>query len=69
VEPEEVEELLARRHLWRRGRAGRYVAMGQSAHGRYLMVVLAQRRPGVYAIVTARDLTASERRNLRKRFK
>ena len=33
VEPEEVEKLLMRRHLWHRGRAGRYEALIPNANG------------------------------------
>ena len=69
VEPEEVEELLARRHLWHRGRAGRYVALGRSVAGRYLMAVLARRASGVYRVVTARDMTDWERKRFRKRVR
>ena len=68
VEPEEVEELLVRRHLWHRGRAGRYEALGRSAAGRYLMAVLAQRGPHAYRVVTARDMTDSERKPFRRRM-
>ena len=69
VEPEEVEELLSRRHLWHRGRAGRYVALGRSAAGRYLMAVLARRASGVYHVITARDMTDGERRRFKKRVR
>lgn len=68
VEPEEVEELLVRRHLWHRGRAGRYEALGRSASGRYLMAVLAPRGSHVYRVVTARDMTNSERKRFRRRI-
>jgi uncharacterized DUF497 family protein len=67
VEPEEVEELLTRRHLWHRGRAGRYEALGRSAAGRYLMAVLAPHGANVYRVVTARDMTDSERKRFRRR--
>lgn len=69
VEPEEVEELLAKRHLFQRGRSGRYVALGRSIAGRYLLAVLARRASGVYRVVTARDMTDPERKRFRKRVR
>lgn len=38
---------------------------GQSDGGRYLLVILGQRRAGVFYPITARDLTESERRRYR----
>ncbi len=50
-----------------RGREGLYKAFGQSSAGRYLLVVLANKGHGVWKIVTARDMTFSEKRSYSKR--
>ena len=62
VEPEEVEETLEGRYIFRRGRDGTYYVLGQSKSGRYLFVVFARKPSGRYRVVTARDMTEPERR-------
>ena len=59
----EVEEscLSDRRHV-RRGREGLYKVFSQTASGRYILVVLVSLSKGSWKIVTAREMTASERR-------
>jgi len=49
------------RHI-RRSRGGLYKVFGRTTPGRYIVVVLAARGAGVFALVTARDMTQSERR-------
>ncbi len=46
----------------RRGRDGRFVLFGQTEAGRYLMVVLVGGDQNRWRVVTARDMTQSERR-------
>lgn len=67
VEPEEVESVLRGRHLRERGRWGRYYVLGQTEEGRYLFIVLARKRSGHYQVITARAMTASERKRLRRK--
>jgi len=67
VEPEEVEETLEGRHVFRRGRGGTYYVLGRSDSGRYLFVVLARKPSGNYRVVTTRDMTTAERQWFRKR--
>jgi hypothetical protein len=69
VEPEEVEETLERRHIFRRGREGTYYVLGRSNGGRYLFIVLARKPSRNYRLITARDMTTTERHWLRKRMK
>ena len=69
VEPEEVEETLEGRHVFRRGRGGTYYVLGRSDSGRYLFVVLARKPSGNYRVVTTRDMTTAERQWFRKRGK
>ncbi len=49
------------RHV-RRGREGLYKLFSRTEAGRYLLVVLADRGRGVFRIVTAREMTESEKR-------
>jgi len=60
---EEVEEacLSETRHI-RRSKEGLYKLFGQTAAGRYILVVLVNLGRGVWKIVTAREMTDSERR-------
>ena len=60
---EEVEEacLSESRHV-RRSREGLYKLFSQTAAGRYIMVVLVNLGRVVWKIVTAREMTDSERR-------
>lgn len=59
----EIEEACfsTRRHI-RRGKEGLYKAFSQTAAGRYILIVLINLGGGVWRIVTAREMTSSERR-------
>lgn len=59
----EVEDacLSERRHV-RRGREGLYKVFSETLAGRYILVVLVNLGRGNWKIVTARDMTTSERR-------
>ncbi|GAH52886.1 unnamed protein product, partial [marine sediment metagenome] len=46
----------------RRAKQGYFRLIGQTAAGRYLTVFVASRGRGVYGLVTARNATATERR-------
>ena len=52
----------------RRARNGLYRAFGQSLDGRYLLVVLADRGEGLWRVVTAREMTQTERRLYRRQM-
>ena len=67
VEPEEVEAIVYSQDFTVR-RVGdvRYLLTGQPDGGRYLSVVLDREQPGRYFVVTARDATASERRDYQR---
>jgi len=60
---QEVEEacLSENRHV-RRSREGLYKFFGQTAAGRYVLVVLSNLGRGSWKIVTAREMTDNERR-------
>lgn len=63
VSLEEVEEAcLSETHHIRRSKEGLYKLFGQTAAGRYILVVLVNLGRGVWKIVTAREMTDSERR-------
>jgi hypothetical protein len=59
----EVEEacLSDQRHI-RRGKEGFYKVFSQTSAGRYILVVLANLGKGNWRVVTAREMTESERR-------
>jgi uncharacterized DUF497 family protein len=50
------------RHV-RRSEEGLYKVFNQTASGRYLLVVLVNLEGGYWKIVTAREMTAKERRS------
>jgi len=70
VTPEEVEEVcyLAPHFTRARSKRGRrrYRAIGQTEDGRYLTIFLDPLGKGVFYPVTARDATASERREYQR---
>ncbi len=53
---------LAERLHVRRGREGLYKVFSQTAEGRYILVILVDLGASHWRIVTARDMTDSERR-------
>lgn len=66
VEPFEAEQVIANAVLIRKADRGKYIAYGQTYAGRYLMVVFARKDQGRLRVVTSRDMTSTEKRNLRK---
>lgn len=69
VEPEEVEETLEGRYIFRRGRDGTYYVLGRTLSGRYVFTVLGRKQSGNYRVVTARDMSLAERLWFRKKVK
>jgi len=66
---DEVQEMLfAGQPAIRRGHDGRYYFFGQTEAGRYLWAVLAPKDgdPGTWTVITARDMSDSERRSYRR---
>ncbi len=69
VEWEEAEEVLKSSPWFRRARDGRYLAVGQTETGRYLVIVF-EFNPGTKArVVTARPANENERKTCRKEKK
>lgn len=66
VECDEVEEVFYGKHQIFKSRGGRYTALGHSLQGRYLFVVFDYKSSGEARVITARDMTAKERKLLRK---
>ena len=66
VIPEEVEEVLKGDIHVRRGAAGTRRAYGQTVAGRYLFVVFVMEGAKTARILTARDMTSSERKLYKK---
>jgi uncharacterized DUF497 family protein len=67
VQVYEVEEGLAGDALVKRAAGGLYHVWGRSEAGRYLAVVVRDLGVGRARLVTARDMTARERRRYRER--
>lgn len=63
----EVEDVCFEEHRAERTRDGLYQILGQTAAGRYVIVTLAPRGGGVWAIVSARDMTHTERQRYGRR--
>ena len=68
VEPHEVEEVLySRPRYTTSGRDNTLLVFGTTDSGRYLLIVTAEAPDGGLTIVTARDMTDSEKREFRKK--
>lgn len=68
VSPAEVEELLNSRPLWLEPKAEVVVVAGVLNNGRHLLaVVIPEDHQGAVFIVTARDMTATEKRIYRQK--
>ena len=67
IDPDEVEEACYQRPFVLKGREGRYLVYGQAEDGRYLLVVGHYLGQGVFRVITARDMSDSERRLYKSR--
>lgn len=67
VIPGEVEEVVLGAPRVFRARDGRYLAMGRTHAGRHLLVVVEREPDGLFYPITARDMTAAERRRWSKK--
>lgn len=61
ITPDEAEEVFLDA-LFRKGREGRLLVYGVTDPGRFILVVAALKSGGVVRVITARDMTQSERR-------
>lgn len=66
VEPYEAEEVID--DSWRtlKAREDRYAAYGQTNGGRYLLVIYSLKSDYRIRVITARDLTAAEKKQVRR---
>ncbi len=70
VEPTEVEEaIFGKRFVLRARGKNRYAVYGRTRQGRYLLVILEHLGKGEFFVVTARDMSESERKLYRKKVK
>jgi uncharacterized protein len=67
VEPYEAEEVVDDSSRLLKAGQDRYAAYGQTFGGRYLLVVFAVKSENRIRVITARDLTTAEKRQLRRR--
>lgn len=65
VEPMEAETVVEYATLIRKAGRGKYVAYGQTNSDRYLMVVYAPKENRRLRVITARDMTPTEKRQIR----
>ena len=68
VDIDEAEAVFDNRPLILRIQEGKYLGIGQTDEGRYLVVVFV-RKPGRTRVITARDLTDAEKKRLKRRRK
>lgn len=61
VDVEEVEDVFGNPYILHRVNKTRYIVFGQSDEGRYLLIVV-ERKEGFIRVVTARDMSNTERR-------
>ena len=69
IRPEEAEDVCHGPNFVQKVRYGRYAIYGQTAAGRYVMVVVNPLGNGVFETITARDMTDVERRRYRQKGK
>ena len=63
---EEVYEVCDGRHKVKKVKYGRHGVLGQTESGRYLTVILERLLGNTFQVVTARDMSKSERRLYRR---
>ena len=68
VEIDEAEAVFENRPLITRIEERKYLAIGHTDEGRYLVVVFV-RKPGRTRVITARDLNEREKKSLKRRRK
>lgn len=70
ITPADVHEgLQGEPKLYRHGRENTTLVFGSTHSGRYLLVVLAEALDGRDYVVTARDMTAGEKKNFKQKGK
>jgi uncharacterized DUF497 family protein len=67
VSPEDVEEVCFGRNWAIRSGRRRKAVFGQTSGGRYLLVIIEDRGHDEFDVVTARDMTPTERKRYRLR--
>jgi len=69
VTPVEVEDVCFGLHIAYSGENNRYILYGQTDNGRYLKIVLKRLHGNRFRSITAFDMSESEKRNYKKRFR
>jgi uncharacterized DUF497 family protein len=67
IKPEEAEEVLAYKPIFRRTKKGHYIAFGPTTDGRYLTVVFELKANGIVRPITAWDMKRAEIQYYKKR--
>jgi len=66
IDPQEAEEVFARRPLFRKTKYGHYAVFGSARSGRLLVIIFELKRSGIARPITGWDMKASERRYYKK---
>ena len=67
VSPEEVEEACNNRPFVLKGRKGLYLVYSQTRNGRYLLIVTRYLGQGILRVITARNMTETEKKLCKQR--
>jgi len=66
IEPEEVEDVFATSHVFRRTKRGHYAVFGPTTEGRYLTIVFDLKPKGLARPITGWDMSQKEIRYYKK---
>ncbi|NPV72285.1 MAG: BrnT family toxin [Pelotomaculum sp.] len=66
VKPDEAEDAFQNNPVFQKGRDGFHIVYGRTEEGRYLFVAYVRKPGGVARVITARNMTPTERRYYRK---
>ena len=67
VTPTEAEEACYNKPLIFRSRLERYYVLGRTDNGRYLTVIIAPKNKNIVRVITARDMSDTERQRFYRR--
>ena len=66
VSREEIEEVIVSSQFIRKGRAGIYVAYGQTMDGRYVIAIFENKGHGLVRPFSARPMTNNEKKKVKR---
>lgn len=69
VSVEEVEEVILYNPFILKTKENKYIALGQTLGGRYLIVIIAKKKKNKVKVITARDMDSKEKKFYKKIMK